>query len=142
MKFALLCRIACVAIALLVVASFSAMPAFAGGGCKGYWSKGHCYTSKTTARHVTLSGRTAKRAHAASRHAHHRTLSAHKGCRCKETRAKWHGWVASRNGEVALYHEGQRYAGGNPHGPAMWYNNYEGGFNAAVFWKLYDRNLP
>jgi hypothetical protein len=55
--------------------------------------------------------------------------------------AKWYGWVTEGR-HVVFYHEGTRYCGGTPYGPAMWYNNYEGGFNAAVFWKLYDREHP
>ena len=50
----------------------------------------------------------------------------------------WHGWVV--NSPVALYHEGIRYPGGSPKGPAMWYNNGEGGFNAKLFWTLRDRH--
>jgi hypothetical protein len=52
----------------------------------------------------------------------------------------WHGWVV--NSPVAIYHEGIRYAGGTPKGPAMWYNNGQGGFNAKLFWTLYDRHAP
>jgi hypothetical protein len=46
----------------------------------------------------------------------------------------WHGWGAS------FHHEGVRYPGGNPTGPSMSYNIYEGGFHPDVFWKLSDRS--
>ena len=49
---------------------------------------------------------------------------------------QWHGWGAS------FHLDGVSYPGGNRKGPAMWYNNYEGGFHPTVFWKLYERNLP
>ena len=48
----------------------------------------------------------------------------------------WHGWAGS-------YHlDGRRYAGGNPRGPAMALNNWEGGFHPEAFWVLAQRNLP
>jgi hypothetical protein len=53
--------------------------------------------------------------------------------------AKWHGWVATRKG-FAFYLDGGRYKGGIPCGPAMAYNNWEGGFHRRVFWTLTDRD--
>ena len=45
----------------------------------------------------------------------------------------WHGWAGS-------YHlDGARFPGGNPSGPASYYNNYEGGFHTTAFWILSDR---
>ena len=60
--------------------------------------------------------------------------SAHKG----RKPGKWHGWVATRKG-FAFYLDGGRYKGGTPCGPAMAYNNWEGGFHPRVFWMLSDR---
>ena len=45
----------------------------------------------------------------------------------------WHGWAGS------FHLDGARYPGGNPSGPASYYNNYEGGFHRTVFWTLSDR---
>ena len=45
----------------------------------------------------------------------------------------WHGWAGS------FHLDGARYPGGNPFGPASYYNNYEGGFHPTAFWKLSDR---
>jgi hypothetical protein len=56
----------------------------------------------------------------------------------KET--AWHGWVV--RSPAVFYWEGRRYEGGSPRGSAAWYNNGEGGFNAAAFWKIYDRHAP
>jgi hypothetical protein len=47
---------------------------------------------------------------------------------------KWHGWGGS------FHLDGVRYAGGNPRGPAAWYNNWEGGFHPEAFWVLHARN--
>src|SRR5262249_29421912 len=45
----------------------------------------------------------------------------------------WHGLAGS-------YHlDSARYPGGNPSGPASFYNNYEGGFHTTAFWVLSDR---
>jgi hypothetical protein len=49
---------------------------------------------------------------------------------------QWHGWGAS------FHLDGRSYKGGNPQGPAMWYNNGEGGFHPTVFWVLYERYRP
>jgi hypothetical protein len=46
----------------------------------------------------------------------------------------WHGWAGS------FHLDGVSYAGGNPRGPAAWYNNWEGGFHPEVFWVLHARN--
>src|SRR5262245_25837782 len=46
----------------------------------------------------------------------------------------WHGWASS------FHLDGVRYPGGNPRGPAAWYNNWEGGFHPEVFWVLHARN--
>ena len=48
---------------------------------------------------------------------------------------KWHGWGAS------FYLSGVRYGGGNPIGPAAWYNNWEGGFHPTVYWVLHDNQM-
>jgi hypothetical protein len=48
----------------------------------------------------------------------------------------WHGWGTS------FHLDGVRYPGGNPHGPAAWYNNWEGGFHPVAFWVLQARNMP
>jgi hypothetical protein len=48
---------------------------------------------------------------------------------------KWHGWGAS------FYLSGVRYEGGNPIGPAAWYNNWEGGFHPVVYWRIRDNQL-
>ena len=53
--------------------------------------------------------------------------------------AKWHGWVASRDG-FAFYLNGARHKGGTPCGPPMAYNNWEGGFNRRAFWEIIDRD--
>ena len=45
----------------------------------------------------------------------------------------WHGWAGS------FHLDGARYPGGNPSGPASYYNNYEGGFHPTAFWLLSDR---
>jgi hypothetical protein len=45
----------------------------------------------------------------------------------------WHGWAGS------FHLDGRRYPGGNPSGPAFYYNNYEGGFHVAALWALSDR---
>lgn len=57
--------------------------------------------------------------------------------RAKTKTVVWHGWVV--RSPAVFYWEGQRFDGGTPKGPAMWYNNGEGGFNAAAFWKISDR---
>jgi hypothetical protein len=44
----------------------------------------------------------------------------------------WHGWGQS------FHHNGVRYPGGNRRGPAMSYNNWEGGFHPTVFWMIKD----
>ena len=49
---------------------------------------------------------------------------------------KWQGWGGS------FYLDGTRFAGGNPSGPAAWYNNWEGGFHPVAFWTLHDRQRP
>jgi hypothetical protein len=45
----------------------------------------------------------------------------------------WHGWAGS------FHLDGARYPGGNPSGPASYYNNYLGGFHPTAFWLLSDR---
>src|SRR5262245_61845188 len=52
-----------------------------------------------------------------------------------QTPRKWHGWGAS------FYLSGVRYEGGNPVGPAAWYNNWEGGFHPKVYWVLRDNQM-
>jgi hypothetical protein len=52
---------------------------------------------------------------------------------------KWHGWVATRKG-YAFYLNGARHKGGTPCGPAMAYNNWEGGFSRRAFWEITDRD--
>jgi hypothetical protein len=47
----------------------------------------------------------------------------------------WQGW----GGSFYLY--GERFPGGNPVGPAAWYNNWEGGFHPTVYWRLRDANI-
>jgi hypothetical protein len=42
----------------------------------------------------------------------------------------WHGWGQS------FHYAGVRYAGGNRRGPAMSYNNWEGGFHPTAFWVI------
>jgi len=42
----------------------------------------------------------------------------------------WHGWANS------FHYAGVRYSGGNPRGPAMSYNNWEGGFHPTAFWAI------
>ena len=42
----------------------------------------------------------------------------------------WHGWGDS------FHYAGVRYAGGNRRGPAMSYNNWEGGFHTIAFWVI------
>ena len=42
----------------------------------------------------------------------------------------WHGWGDS------FHYAGVRYPGGNPRGPAMSYNNWEGGFHPTAFWVI------
>jgi hypothetical protein len=42
----------------------------------------------------------------------------------------WHGWGDS------FHYAGIRYPGGNPRGPAMSYNNWEGGFHPTAFWVI------
>jgi hypothetical protein len=42
----------------------------------------------------------------------------------------WHGWGES------FHYAGVRYAGGNRRGPAMSYNNWEGGFHPTAFWVI------
>ena len=42
----------------------------------------------------------------------------------------WHGWGDS------FHYSGVRYPGGNPRGPAMSYNNWEGGFHPTAFWVI------
>lgn len=45
-----------------------------------------------------------------------------------------HGWGNS------FYHNGVRYEGGNPRGPAGALNNWEGGFHPVAFWKMLERD--
>jgi len=47
----------------------------------------------------------------------------------------WQGWGNS------FYLDGVRYEGGNPRGPAAWYNNWEGGFHPEVYWILHLRSV-
>jgi hypothetical protein len=44
----------------------------------------------------------------------------------------WHGWGGS------FHYNGVSYQGGNRRGPAMSYNNWEGGFHPTVFWMIKD----
>jgi hypothetical protein len=120
MTFGVLGRIAAVAVAVIVGACFSASPADAARACKGKIINGQCYAKKVTKKRV-VAARKGKR-----------VVVARKGLGDKQ----WHGWGAS------FHHEGVRYQGGTRNGPAMWYNNGEGGFHPAVFWKLYERQLP
>jgi len=48
---------------------------------------------------------------------------------------RWHGWGDS------FYLDGVRYEGGNPRGPAAWYNNWEGGFHPEAYWVLHLRSV-
>ena len=50
-----------------------------------------------------------------------------------ESSFPWHGWSGS------FHLNGTRYPGGNPSGPAYFYNNYEGGFHPTAFWELTGR---
>jgi hypothetical protein len=120
-----LTRVASMGLAIFAVACFSAMPASASPS-KG---KAKYHTSKNAEKKK----RTAKRSVRQARATTYRRTDFTEGL-------KWYGWVVTPT-KVALYHEGIAYHGGTPRGPATWYNNYEGGFNAAVFWKLYDQNL-
>jgi hypothetical protein len=47
----------------------------------------------------------------------------------------WQGWGNS------FYLDGVRYEGGNPRGPAAWYNNWEGGFHPEAYWVLHLRSV-
>jgi hypothetical protein len=125
MRAIVLSRIAGIAIALCLVAAFSATPSNAAPAN----GKSDAYASKKV---VKKKKKVAKRSVRYAKATYRRTAAVHT--------TKWHGWVV--RSEPVFYHEGVAYRGGNPRGPAAWYNNYEGGFNAAVFWKLYDRNLP
>ena len=60
---------------------------------------------------------------------------------------KWHGWrlegwrgYRAGPGPV-FYHEGRPYHGGSPAAPST-YNNWEGGFQSEVYWKMQTRNQP
>jgi hypothetical protein len=120
------------AIAALVIAAFSATPADARTTCRG--TGDNVKFHKVTA----VMKRHAKHA----RHRRHATYgyaaSAREPVRIRHSHIvrdsfPWHGWSSS------FHLDGARYPGGNPSGPAMFYNNYEGGFHQVVFWKLQDR---
>jgi hypothetical protein len=66
-----------------------------------------------------------------SRHAY-RPARAGRSARV-ESNFPWHGWSGS------FHLNGTRYPGGNPSGPAYFYNNYEGGFHPTAFWELTGR---
>src|SRR5262245_16118985 len=108
------------AAALAAVACFAAAPADA-RGCRG----GNCikvvHTKKLTVQTAHRSTKTAHRRHA-PRHEAHRIV--------------WHGWVGK-----SFYLDGVRYRGGTRRGPAMAYNNYEGGFHPEAFWVLHLRSV-
>jgi len=76
--------------------------------------------------HAALSAKHAHRAHGGHHKAGHRA-------------ARWHGWTATHKG-FAFHLDGARYKGGMSCGPAMAYNNWEGGFNRRAFWLLIDRD--
>jgi hypothetical protein len=120
-------RILSIAVAVFVVGCFSALPAQAmiSKGC----NNGKCYASKKVKKKKVVKRQV--------RQVRYAKANTYRGKSIYET--KWHGWVA--RSEPVFFHEGTGYRGGTPHGPRMWYNNYEGGFNSAVFWKLYDRNM-
>jgi hypothetical protein len=124
MRAVVLSRIAGVVIAMFLVAGVAAMPsnAFAANGKSNAHASKKVVKKKVAKRSV----RNAKAAH------YRRTAAVHT--------TKWHGWVV--RSEPIFYFEGRAFRGGTPRGPAMWYNNHEGGFNAAVFWTLYERNRP
>ena len=128
MRVGVMPRIASIVVATVVIACFSATSANAASAknCNG---KSNCYTSQKK----VVKKKTAKRS---ARHA--RTKSYRRTTSVRT--ASWHGWVV--RSPAVLYHEGTAYSGGTRHGPATWYNNYEGGFNGALFWKLSDRNGP
>jgi hypothetical protein len=52
---------------------------------------------------------------------------------CPQRGQCWHGWGNS------FYLNGVRYEGGNPRGPAMAHNNWEGGFHPVVFFEFLQR---
>jgi hypothetical protein len=60
---------------------------------------------------------------------------------------KWHGWRLEgyrgyRAGPAPVfYHEGRPYYGGSPAAPST-HNNWEGGFQSEVYWKMQTRNQP
>jgi hypothetical protein len=51
---------------------------------------------------------------------------------------KWHGWTGKAS---TFYLDGVAYPGGSRRGPAMAYNNYEGGFHPVAFWVLHQRSF-
>jgi hypothetical protein len=120
------------AFAALVVAAFSAAPADARTTCRGTSDNVNCHKATAAVkrhamharhrRHVTYGYTASAREAARSRHSH-----------IARDNFPWHGWSAS------FHLNGARYAGGNPSGPAMFYNNYEGGFHEAAFWVIQDR---
>jgi hypothetical protein len=142
MRLHVLGRIAGVSVALLIASCLAAAPVQA-ADCKHGWPDEECTKAKvkTSAKKPAATvARKAKPQQVARQRPQQRVRSA-QTILYRKPAAKWHGRVDTRDG-VAFYHDGQRYAGGSPRGPAMWYNNYEGGFNAALYWKLSDRQGP
>ena len=129
MKLRLISSIASAA-AMFAMVSLSTTPAEARTTCKA----STCYKVTATKGSVTKQ----KHANRAKRSRHAYRAGTRVGVRTRRVAQQvvfpWHGWGAS------FHHEGVRYAGGNPSGPAMSYNIYEGGFHPDVFWKLSDRS--
>jgi hypothetical protein len=120
------------AIAALVIASFSATPADARTTCRSTRDTVKCH--KVTAAMKGHAMHARQRRHATYGYA----ASAPQPLRVRHSHIvrdsfPWHGWSAS------FHLDGARYPGGNPSGPAMYYNNYEGGFHPVAFWILQDR---
>jgi hypothetical protein len=137
-------RVAGVVLAVLIASCFSTAPVQA-APCKHSWPDEECATPKKAAKapkKATRAKPIREKRVASPRQQPRPQRSVQAACRrCKPPQSKWHGWSEDSSG-AAVYHDGQRYAGGNPRGPALWYNNYEGGFNPAVYWKLMDRQGP
>jgi len=130
MRYRLISSIAAAA-AMFAIVSLSTTPAEARTICKG----SACYKVMATKASVIKK----KHAKSTKRSRYAYSAGTRVGLRTRRVAQQervfpWHGWGAS------FHHEGIRYPGGNPSGPPMSYNIYEGGFHPDVFWKLSDRS--
>ena len=117
-------------VAAFVFASSSATLADARASCRGAGNGVKCQAAKTPKKlaKTTINTRRATRTRTRLAAAQSRRIT-----RRESDEFPWHGWAGS------FHLDGARYPGGNPAGPAAYYNNYEGGFHNVAFWMLQDR---